>query len=163
MLTLIARQGLHATPMSQLAKEAHVAAGTIYHYFSSKEALIHELYLSIYNEFRQVATSDQVDERNYAIEFSAMCLRLFKYMIQNPEKFYFFQQYEHTPIEKEIGAADDHSCIADRFIHLGLISNQLKSMPVELISGLVYNNLAPWRDCNCSKNNFKQRHDPDGD
>ena len=39
-LALLTEQGFYATPMSQLAKKANVAAGTIYHYFSSKEELI---------------------------------------------------------------------------------------------------------------------------
>jgi AcrR family transcriptional regulator len=47
-LRLIARLGLHATPMSALAREAGVAAGTLYLYFPSKEALINELYLELH-------------------------------------------------------------------------------------------------------------------
>ena len=44
---LIARSGLHATPMSAIAREAGVAAGTLYLYFPSKEAMINALYLEV--------------------------------------------------------------------------------------------------------------------
>jgi AcrR family transcriptional regulator len=44
---LIARLGLHATPMSAVAKRAGVAAGTLYLYFPSKEAMINALYLEV--------------------------------------------------------------------------------------------------------------------
>lgn len=46
-LRLIARSGLHNTPMSAIAREAGVGAGTIYLYFPSKEALINALYLEL--------------------------------------------------------------------------------------------------------------------
>ena len=46
-LRLIARLGLHATPMSAVAREAGVAAGTLYLYFPSKEAMINALYLDV--------------------------------------------------------------------------------------------------------------------
>src|SRR3954453_6062189 len=46
-LRLIARLGLHASPMSAVAREAGVAAGTLYLYFESKEAMINALYLEL--------------------------------------------------------------------------------------------------------------------
>jgi AcrR family transcriptional regulator len=39
-LKLIACQGFHAAPMSQIAEEAHIGVGTIYRYFKNKEELI---------------------------------------------------------------------------------------------------------------------------
>jgi AcrR family transcriptional regulator len=39
-LELVRENGFHGTPMSLVAKKAGVAAGTIYHYFESKDALI---------------------------------------------------------------------------------------------------------------------------
>src|SRR5215203_6352785 len=46
-LRLIARLGLHAAPMSAVAREAGVATGTLYLYFPSKEAMINALYLEV--------------------------------------------------------------------------------------------------------------------
>ena len=43
-LDLISDRGFHNTPMSLIAKEAGVSAGTIYHYFAGKDELIFELY-----------------------------------------------------------------------------------------------------------------------
>ena len=43
-LKLISSNGFHAAPMSVIAKEAGVAAGTIYLYFENKEDLIIQLY-----------------------------------------------------------------------------------------------------------------------
>jgi len=46
-LRLVARLGLHNAPMSAVAREAGVAAGTLYLYFPSKEAMINALYLEL--------------------------------------------------------------------------------------------------------------------
>jgi TetR/AcrR family transcriptional regulator, repressor of fatR-cypB operon len=46
-LRIIARTGLHDAPISAVAREAGVAAGTLYLYFPSKEAMINALYLEV--------------------------------------------------------------------------------------------------------------------
>ena len=46
-LRLIARAGLHDAPMSALAQNAGVGAGTVYRYFPSKAALVNALYLEL--------------------------------------------------------------------------------------------------------------------
>jgi AcrR family transcriptional regulator len=55
-IRLIARCGLHGAPMSALAREAGVAAGTLYLYFSSKEAMINALYLEVLEERTRAIT-----------------------------------------------------------------------------------------------------------
>jgi AcrR family transcriptional regulator len=52
-LRLIARFGLHNTPMSAVAREAGVAVGTVYLYFESKEAMINALYLDVLEDRRR--------------------------------------------------------------------------------------------------------------
>src|SRR5689334_6813622 len=43
-LHLFVEKGFHGTAVPEVAKRAHVAAGTIYTYFPSKEALVNTLY-----------------------------------------------------------------------------------------------------------------------
>lgn len=59
-LRLLARSGLHNTPMSALAREAGVAAGTLYLYFPSKEALINALYLELLRD-QDRATAEYIE------------------------------------------------------------------------------------------------------
>jgi AcrR family transcriptional regulator len=42
---VFARQGFHATRVSDIADEAGVAYGLVYHYFSSKEQVLNELFI----------------------------------------------------------------------------------------------------------------------
>lgn len=55
---VIARLGLHAAPVSLVAREAGVAAGTLYLYFPSKEAMINALYLDLLEDRRRVTAWD---------------------------------------------------------------------------------------------------------
>ncbi len=43
-LELIAEQGFHNTPISQIAEKAEIGIGTIYRYFQDKDELIHKLF-----------------------------------------------------------------------------------------------------------------------
>ena len=44
-VTVFARQGFHATRVSDIADEAGVAYGLVYHYFNSKEEVLNELFV----------------------------------------------------------------------------------------------------------------------
>lgn len=50
-LRLFVEQGFHSTSTASIAKHAGVATGTLFHHFSSKSALMDELFLSIKQEF----------------------------------------------------------------------------------------------------------------
>jgi AcrR family transcriptional regulator len=142
-LALIAAQGLHATPMSQIAMESGAAVGTIYHYFKSKEELVQALYAEIHEELEEIAQSDEVDIRNYQIEFTALFLRVFKFLIQNPTKFYFLQQYENSPfgsVESEINSNIEYPLKPD-FFRLGQAHELIKQIPLILITNIVYSNV----------------------
>jgi AcrR family transcriptional regulator len=61
-LRLIARFGLHNTPMSAVAREAGIAVGTVYLYFPSKEAMINALYRELLgDQFRSATVPPPAD------------------------------------------------------------------------------------------------------
>ena len=48
-LRVFARQGFHTCRVSDIADEAHVAYGLVYHYFSSKDQILDTLFLERWN------------------------------------------------------------------------------------------------------------------
>jgi TetR/AcrR family fatty acid metabolism transcriptional regulator len=58
---VFARQGFHACRVSDIADEAHVAYGLVYHYFSSKDEVLDTLFLERWNVM--LATIREVDAR----------------------------------------------------------------------------------------------------
>ena len=144
VLSIVVQQGLHNAPMSQIAREAQVAPGTIYHYFSSKEEILLELYHSIRTELNAVMEIDELEiagQRAADTVFSALCLRIFKFMIQHPMEFFYLQQYEISPLGMQSELVESHITfpIPEQFFLLPGIKNNLKSMPVSLKSNLVFN------------------------
>lgn len=95
-LKLINEHGFHGTPMSQIAVHANVATGTIYHYFSSKDELILELF-----KYCREKTNDHVfnvvQSLSYKEKFFYIWSRLVDYYIANKEIFWFIEQFYSSP------------------------------------------------------------------
>ena len=92
-LDLIDAQGIHNAPMAKIAKDANVAAGTLYLYFENKQVLVDELYTSIKSDMSKsilelVNKAETFEEKLY------MCWRGFlDYFMENPKKTRFLDIY----------------------------------------------------------------------
>ncbi len=101
-LELIKENGFHGTPMSQVAKKAKVAAGTIYHYFDSKDTLICQLF-SYVKERIVEALFDQDDVNNdFKERFFKIWMNLYNFYINNLNTLVFFEQFVNSPYNKKI-------------------------------------------------------------
>jgi AcrR family transcriptional regulator len=96
-LELIKENGFHGTPMSLVAKKAGVAAGTIYHYFDSKEELICELYSYVKRQTVEALQQGDDAALPYNKRFFAIWLSLYNFYIQNPNVLRFFEQFVNSP------------------------------------------------------------------
>jgi AcrR family transcriptional regulator len=142
-LSLIVKQGLHDIPMSQIARESNAAIGTIYHHFKNKEELVQALYADIHKELEEIVQLEEIDTKNFRAEFTALFLRVFKFFIQNPLKFYFIEQYEHSPFgfnTKELDANIEFPLKPDFFVY-GQEQRLIKELPLSLVSNIVYTNV----------------------
>lgn len=107
-LKLFIRDGFHATPTSKIAKEAGVANGTLFHYFSTKELLINELYLSVKKHLKNYLIQNLDKCSTTREKIKHLWMNQAKWAIENPDKFAFFQQFRNSPfinsMSKEEGA-----------------------------------------------------------
>lgn len=55
---VFSRQGYHAATVSDVATEAGVSQGTVYHYFDSKESLL----LAVYTQWAQASLHDEIGQ-----------------------------------------------------------------------------------------------------
>jgi TetR/AcrR family fatty acid metabolism transcriptional regulator len=81
---VFARQGFHACRVSDIADEAGVAYGLVYHYFDSKEEILDTLFLERWNVMLQTIT--EVDEQ--AIPVRAKLAAIASFIIDS---------YRHDP------------------------------------------------------------------
>lgn len=100
-LELIMEHGVQATSMSKVSKASGVAVGTIYHYFSSKEAIITELYRHFKMKMLQ-SMLDAVGDESDAIEaFALAVLGLLDFSTTYPYALEFCETFSKSPIVDE--------------------------------------------------------------
>lgn len=95
-LKLIDEHGFHGTPMSQIAAHANVATGTIYHYFSSKDELIVELFKYCREKTNNHIFDFQAD-LSYQERFFYIWNRLVDYYLAHRDIFLFVEQFYASP------------------------------------------------------------------
>lgn len=107
-LELVKEHGFHGTTMNVLAKTANVAAGTIYHYFESKDHLIQELFLYVKRQMA-ITLVDKLDKTaGYQSNFFIIWESLYKYYMEHQTVLLFFEQYINSPYCKcKVSGEDD--------------------------------------------------------
>lgn len=102
-LKLITENGFHATPVSLIASDSGVAAGTIYRYFKSKDDIINELYANVKKDFNDAILKGMEEGISEKDEYSLKWKNMINYFIKNPFEAKFMDQFATSPfINKEI-------------------------------------------------------------
>ena len=105
-LKLIAEQGFHAAPMSQIAETANIGVGTIYRYFKNKDELINGLYLEIRKRMAEAIGKGRDETAPVKAQFVKSLQNLIRYLIENPAEIQFTEQYENSPFITEATKAE---------------------------------------------------------
>lgn len=132
-LRLIKEFGFHGTPMSQIAQEADVAIGTIYHYFTSKDELIIELFRYCMENIQRATFKKDEQEMPYPERFASIWINLVNFYIQYPAVFSFVEQFFSSPYVK----AKSSVCLQDelsKFLKQGVEENHIKKLDINIIS-----------------------------
>jgi AcrR family transcriptional regulator len=142
-LELIAEQGFHRAPMAKIAEKAGVAAGTIYLYFESKDALITELHREL--EDRIMASLDKgfPSGRPLRERFLYLNQRLLQYFIEHPLHFRYMEQYFNSPYgitmhrDRLLGKSGNNDILKVIFEE-GISQQILKDFPVVVLFSLAF-------------------------
>jgi len=139
-LELIGENGLHGVPMSLVAKKAGVAAGTIYHYFESKDAIIRELSAQIKNEMAEAMFSPDHEDKDYRTRFFIGWINFCRYFINNKHALTFIEQFNSSPYSNQ-PAYQPTSLFKERFnafFQLGMDLGFVKQVEYNLIAAIVF-------------------------
>src|SRR5919199_130478 len=106
-LHLFARNGFHGTSMRDIAREAHIAEGLIYHYFAGKR----DLFRAIIEEYSFLPVLRTLPELAEHLDLRALLIVLargfFDVLKRNPELTrVLLQEVQVFPEEKEAFFAD---------------------------------------------------------
>ena len=95
-LDLFVERGFHGTSVPSVAQKAGVAAGTIYHYFEGKEALVNALFQQ--QKGRIIARV--MDDFPFAAppreQFRSVWRRMAEFAIEHPKEFAFLELHHHS-------------------------------------------------------------------
>lgn len=100
-LDLIQEFGFHASPVSQVAKNAGVATGTIYTYFENKDALILGVYEYVAEEIRKYVSERDDPSMVFKDRFFNYWKNLTDFYEQNPSIHGFYDQFLNSPFNSE--------------------------------------------------------------
>jgi AcrR family transcriptional regulator len=132
-LNLFIAQGFHATPTSQISKEANVSTGTLFYYFPNKNLILEQLYLSIKKELSTYL--QQQDNFNLPTKKRLFtCLKSYvEWIDANPKKTVFLDQFYHSAnISKTIKQeAYDEFDRMKEIVEAAIYEGILKELPLE--------------------------------
>lgn len=139
-LELIKTNGFHDTPISMIVKNAGVAAGTIYHYFPSKDAIIMELQDQINKEMVAAMFDEANSNKGYKQQFFEGWVGLCRYFINNPSSLIFTEQFNCSPYAKIVSTKDNKDSLRkfNEFFQYGMDKGYLKKMEYLLIASAVF-------------------------
>lgn len=147
-LELIAEQGFHGTPISQIAKHAGVGVGSIYRYFSDKNELIHAIHARIEEKMHLVLAEGMSEDLTNRDLFTQLVKILVRHLVGNPLEFKFLEQYFNSPYgiekmrEKFLEDADTSLCSDQKKPIFNLLSEgrgqTIKDLPVPMIHSLAF-------------------------
>ena len=121
---LMAKEGLHHLSMHKLAKEAGIAAGTIYLYFKSKDELLAKFAHRVFNKF-VVSIEEGFDEnQSFFEQYRKMWWNIWHFLQENPTILSNMNQYQSLPEFIEIFKTLENSCW-ERFCIKGQAANVL--------------------------------------
>jgi AcrR family transcriptional regulator len=95
-LQCFVERGFHGTAIPQIAEKAGIAAGTIYHYFDSKEALVNALYRTWKSTVAQRVFTAFPQTAPVREQFRVMWHEMVGFAVGAPQAFAFIELHNHA-------------------------------------------------------------------
>lgn len=140
LLDLIGEHGFHGAPMSQVARNAGVAAGTIYHYFESKEQLISQLYHYNRNRIAEVVGQALDGDGVHKEKFFRLWVEMYRFYTRHPNVLTFFEQFINSPFNTGKYPRHDRGPLYDFFAD-GIREHVFQPIEPEILMVLVFGSI----------------------
>jgi AcrR family transcriptional regulator len=132
---LFVERGFHGTSVPSVAEKARVAAGTIYHYFQSKEALVN----AVYQRWKQAMAAEILRDFPFQgsprEQFRAVWGRMADFAIAHPREFAFIELHQHGSYLDAASRAIEHQTVdfGVQMVLRAQESQALKPLPPTLL------------------------------
>jgi len=135
-LTLFVSQGIDATSTASIAKHAGVANGTLFHHFSSKEALVLALYKNIKEDFAIQVKPFIFDENKLKKQIKLVWEQVIDWAIINADKQQFclqVSQYHQLSGQVKTQVLTEAFDFLPKLIQFGQQHKVIADYPLELM------------------------------
>jgi AcrR family transcriptional regulator len=139
-LRLFVERGFHGTAVPEVAEEAGVAAGTIYHYFDSKAALVNALYRREKEKVTRAIHASFPANATPRVQFAAIWREMSTFATENPQAFAFLELHHHGSYLDAQNLALDQSLrtFGVGFVRAAQTAGVLKTMDPRLMMELIF-------------------------
>ena len=138
MLDLVVERGFHNAPMSLLAKKSGASPGVIYHYFPSKDDVIHALYKHVDAIKREELLKGYSKKMAPKEALLLVWMNAYWFYRKHRKEMSFLDQYLHSPY-CESGEAEAEDDTVERIKKLNRPKKKgglMKDLPPEAIHSL---------------------------
>lgn len=142
-LKLFVTNGVQNTSTAAIAKEAGTASGTLFLYFPTKQDLIDELLLKIAREQSEYMKTLLDPSLSVRDTFFTIWNGSIRWLLENIDYYEYNQQVRDTAMVKEAVAQETGKYFSFYYeaIQRGLKEGKVKSYPVDLIGGFLYQDI----------------------
>jgi len=138
-LELFVDKGFHGTAVPEIAERASVGAGTIYRYFTSKEAVVNALYQQYKGELTALVMRDFSLDAPAKQLIHHLWTRLADFARRKPRAYAFLELHHHSTYLDETSLAIERRILdmGVRFVQAAQQRGELKPLPPMLLLAIV--------------------------
>jgi AcrR family transcriptional regulator len=142
-LNMIKKTGVHSLAMGQLSKDSGIAAGTFYHYFTSKDMMLQETFLYCHKRAAAVGAKSIKGEEPFKNRFISLISAWYEHFSKQYTEMYFIQ-------ESEAGYSVTNNSIREsrvfynevfHFLNQGVEKGNLRNLDPKLMLQMIYQNI----------------------
>lgn len=137
-LDLIPEHGLLNTTIALIARQAKSSPGIIYHYFESKNDIIHSLYQLILRQYTEALLADDPLSQEWCERLKRIWLSTFHYFVAQPKHALFMEQYKNSAYAhySQSIEADENLAPLIQAIRADIEKGLIKNLPFDVIYAL---------------------------
>jgi AcrR family transcriptional regulator len=139
-LKLFTERGFQGTSTAQISKEAGVATGTLFNYFSTKEDLINGLYFEVKGELSRSMGKGIEIESTFQDKLKKLWSNLINWGVDNQEKFLFVGQFCSSPYITKFTREEvlKEYVFLHNLVDEGIVTGEIRDFSAELIIAMFY-------------------------
>lgn len=134
-MKVVVEVGLRATTIALISKKSKMSAGVIYHYFRSKEEMIHEVFSQLEEQFHTLLLKDKPLDKTIMECYKALWIGTYQFAVANPKQAEYMDRYRHSAYYKD-RASDGKKVLLEQLMiknRSSIEAGELLDIPIETI------------------------------